>query len=71
MQAGAAGWRRVEGIMWDIKREKQLKGNVLEACVVQVCIYGLRTLALTETGGEDADSRKQLGPKNRQSNTRR
>ena len=24
-----------------------------------------------ETGGEDADSRKQLGPKDRQSNTRR
>ena len=48
VQAGAAAWRRVEGIMWDRKLEKQLKRKVLEACVVQACIYGLGTLALTE-----------------------
>ena len=47
VQAGAA-WRRVEGIMWDRKLKKQLKGKVLEACVVPACIYGLGTLALTE-----------------------
>ena len=43
-----AAWRRVEGIMWDRKLKKQLKGKVLEACVVPACIYGLGTLALTE-----------------------
>ena len=48
MQAGAAAWRRVEGIIWDRKLEKQLKGKVLEACVVPACIYGLGTLALTK-----------------------
>ena len=48
VQAGAAAWRRVEGIMWDRKLKKQLKGKVLEACVVPACIYGLGTLALTE-----------------------
>ena len=48
VQAGAAAWRRVEGIVWDRKLKKQLKGKVLEACMVPVCIYGLRTLALTE-----------------------
>ena len=34
--------------MWDRKLKKQLKGKVLEACVVPSCIYGLGTLALTE-----------------------
>ena len=48
VQAGAAAWRRVEGFMWDRKLKKQLKGKVLEACVVTACIYGLGTLALTE-----------------------
>ena len=48
VQAGAAVWRRVEGIMWDRKLKKQLKGKVLEVCVVPACIYGLGTLALTE-----------------------
>ena len=48
VEAGAAAWRRVEGIMWDRKLKKQLKGKVLEACVVPACIYGLGTLALTE-----------------------
>ena len=48
VQAGAAAMKRVEGIMWDRKLKKQLKGKVLEACVVPVCIYGLGTLALTE-----------------------
>ena len=48
VQAEAAAWRRVEGIMWDRKLKKQLKGKVLEACVVPVGIYGLGTLALTE-----------------------
>ena len=33
VQAGAAAWRRLEG-MWDRKLKKQLKGKVLEACVV-------------------------------------
>ena len=48
LQAGAAAWKRVEGIMWDRKLKKQLKGAVLETCVVPACIYGLGTLALTE-----------------------
>ena len=40
VQAGAAAWRRVEGIMWDRKLKKQLNGKLLEACVVPACIYG-------------------------------
>ena len=48
VQTGAAAWRRVEGIMWDRKLKKQLKGKVLGTCVVPTCIYGLGTLALTE-----------------------
>ena len=60
------------GIMWDRKLKKQLKGKVLEACVVPAYIYGLGTLALTERQEiEDADSRTQLGLKNMQSNPRR
>ena len=39
VEAGAAAWRRVEGIMWDRKLKKQLKGKVLETCVVPACIY--------------------------------
>ena len=38
--------------MWDRKLKKQLKGKVLEACVVPACIHGLGTLALTERQGE-------------------
>ena len=30
VQAGAAAWRRVEGIMWDRKLKKQLKGKVYQ-----------------------------------------
>ena len=52
------------------KTEKQLKGKFLKACVVPACIYGLGTLGLTERQ-EETDSRKQLGPKNMQSNPRR
>ena len=48
VQALAAAWKRVEGIMWDRKLKKQLKGKVSETCVVPACIYGLGTLALTE-----------------------
>ena len=48
VQANAAAWKRVEGIMWDRKLKKQLKGKVLETCEVPACIYGLGTLALTE-----------------------
>ena len=69
MQAGAAAWKRVEGIMWDRKLKKQLKGKVLEACMVPACICGLGNDR--ETGGEDTDRRKQLGLKNMQSNPRR
>ena len=47
VQAGAAAWRRTDGIMWDRKLKKQLKGKLLEACVVPACIYGLGTLAPT------------------------
>ena len=32
----------------NVKLNKQLKGNVLKACVVLTCIYGLGRLALTE-----------------------
>ena len=48
VQAGAAAWRRVEGVTWDRKLKKQLKAKVLEGCVVPAFIYGLGTLALTE-----------------------
>ena len=48
VQAGAAAWRRVKGILWDRKLKKQLKGKVLEACVVPACLYALGTLALTK-----------------------
>ena len=45
---GTGAWRRMECIMWGRKLKKQLKGKVLEACVVPAFIYGLGTLALTE-----------------------
>ena len=53
VQAGAAAWRRVEGIMWNRKLKKQLKGKVFETCVVLACIYGLGILALTERQEEE------------------
>ena len=71
-QAGAAAWRRLEGIMWDRKLKKQQKRK---------CVGSLRGTCLDirvgntgtdrETGGEDTDSRKQVGQKNMQSNPRR
>ena len=40
-------WTNIENI------EETTQGKRLESCVVLVCVYGLGTLALTETGGED------------------
>ena len=60
-----------EGIIWDRKLKKQLKGKVLEACVVPAVYMGWDTGTDRDTGGDDADSIKILGPKNRQSNPRR
>ena len=48
VQAGAAVWRRVEGVVLDRKLKKQLKGKVLEACMVPACICRLVIVALTE-----------------------
>ena len=31
-----------------VGQKKQLKGKVLETCVVPACIYGLGTLAMTD-----------------------
>ena len=68
VQAGAAAWRRMEGIMWDRKLKKQLKGS-LRGTSLYIRVGNTGTDR--ETGGEDAGSRKQLGPKNMQSNPRR
>ena len=48
IQAGANAWRKVEGIMLDITISKKLKGTVLRACVTPACLYGLKTVELTE-----------------------
>ena len=48
LQAGAAARRRVEGIVWDIKLKKQLKGKVLESYVIPACVYGFGTFSVTE-----------------------
>ena len=47
-QAGANAWRKVEGVMFDRKISKKLKGKVLRTCVTPACLYGLETVALTE-----------------------
>ena len=68
VQAGAAAWRRVEGIMWDRKLKKQLSVGSLRGTSLRIWIGNTGTDRET---GEDTDSRKQLGPKNIQSNPRR
>ena len=40
--------RKYTGECKQVQLKKQLKGKVLETCVVPACIYGLGTLALTE-----------------------
>ena len=71
VQAGAAAWRRVEGIMWGRKLNKQLKrkraGSLRDASLY---IRVGNTGTDRETGN-DTNSRKQLGSKNMQSNPRR
>ena len=53
--------------MWDRKLKKQLRGKVLEACVVPTCIYGLGTLPLIERHKEKMQiAEKQMVPKNMQ-----
>ena len=49
-QAGAAAWRRREGIIWDRKLKKQLKGEVLEACGTILYIQVGNTGTDRETG---------------------
>ena len=46
-QAGANGWRKVEGVMLDRNISEKLKGKVLRTCVTPACLYGRET-ALTE-----------------------
>ena len=48
IQAGANGWRKVEGVMLYRKISKKLKGKVLRTCVTPACLYDLETVALTE-----------------------
>ena len=62
LHAEAASWRRVEGIMRDRKLKKQPKRKVMEACIVQACVYDLKTFALI--GAEVTCNREQLGSEN-------
>ena len=48
IQAGANTWRNVEGVMVDRTISRQLKGKVLDSCVVPASTYGWETLALSE-----------------------
>ena len=41
--------------------QKKLKGKVLMSCVTPAYLYGLETVALTETTTEAAGLREQLG----------
>ena len=38
IQAGANGWRNVEGVMMDRKISRKLKGKVLDSCVVPATV---------------------------------
>ena len=74
VQAGATACTRVEGIMWDRKLKKQLleRKSVGSLRDTGLYIQVRNTETDSETGGGgDADSRKQLGQKNMQSNPRR
>ena len=44
VQAGASAWRKVEGV--------KLYGKVLSSCITPAYIYGLETMAVTETQQE-------------------
>ena len=48
VQAGANGWRAVEGVMADRRISKRLKGKIISTRVTPACLYGTETLALTE-----------------------
>ena len=53
------------------KVEETVKGKVLEACVVPVCVYGLGTLAPIERLEEKVRvAEQQLGSENMQSEAR-
>ena len=48
IQARANPWRKVEGVMMDIKISRNLKGKILNYCEVLAITYGLETVALSE-----------------------
>ena len=48
VQAGANAWRAVDGVMADRRISKRLKSKVMSTCVTPACLYGTKTLALTE-----------------------
>ena len=50
-------------MMWDRKLKKRTKGRVLEAGLVEACIYGSVTLALTE--GNRTESPDSKSPPNK------
>ena len=62
-----SGWHYVGQKTEDTTKTKSV-GSLRSTCLY---IRVGNTGTDRETGGEDADSRKQLCPKNRQSNTRR
>ena len=47
-QAGANARRAVEGVMADRRISKRLKGKVVSTWVTPTCLYGTKTLAMTE-----------------------
>ena len=44
IQEGANAWRNVEGVLVDRKFSRNLKGKVLDSCVVPASTYALETL---------------------------
>ena len=47
-QAGANAWRAVKSVMADRRISKRLKGKGMSNLVTPACLYGTKTLAMTE-----------------------
>ena len=71
LQTGATARRRVEGIMWDRKLKKQVKGSVGSLRGTSLCMWVGITCTDRVTGGEAAVSCEELDSENIQSEMRR
>ena len=62
--AGSNAWRKVEGVMGDIRISRKLKGNVFRSCVTRLYMNALEMMAPTEKQQSKVQLREEKPSRN-------